>query len=72
MSDTSLDAQALSAWRRAKGLSRPELARRAGLSRQFVRLIEAGERRASERSARALAKALGVKVSLLRRKPRIT
>ena len=48
----------LAAWRRFRGLSQAEVAKRAGLSQVWVGRIEAGGGHGSPRTRRALAKAL--------------
>lgn len=48
----------LAAWRRFRGLTQVELARRAGLSQVWVARIEAGAGYGSQKTRRALAKAL--------------
>jgi transcriptional regulator with XRE-family HTH domain len=52
----------LAAWRRYRGLSQSELARRAGLSQVWVNRIEAGGGHGSPATRRKLADALGAPV----------
>lgn len=52
----------LAAWRRHRGLSQSELARRAGLSQVWVNRIEAGDGYGSRATRRKLADALGAPV----------
>lgn len=59
-------ASRIRAHRKARGLSASELARRAGLARTHVSLIERGTRRTpSIETVQAIARALGVSVSEL-------
>ena len=58
-------AAALKRERSARGLSQERLAHRAGLARQYVGMIERGERKPTLEAGYALAKALGVPLSVL-------
>ena len=51
--------------RRAKELSQAALAQRAGLTREYVNRLEAGQQDPSLTTISALAKALGVPVTAL-------
>ena len=65
--DPDLEAfgRAVRRCRRAIQLSQEELAERAGLHRNYVGLIERGERNASVKTAYELARALGVQIDEL-------
>lgn len=52
--------QQITVLRQRAGLSRPELARRIGVTGEAIRLIEAGRRRPRERTVLAIANVLGV------------
>lgn len=52
-------------WRKACGLSQPELAERTGIQRTLVSGIETGTRRANVDQLLSIAEALGVPVGLL-------
>jgi XRE family transcriptional regulator, regulator of sulfur utilization len=58
-------ARALRRERSAQGLSQERLAHTAGLARQYVGMIERGERRPTLEAGYALARALGVPLSNL-------
>jgi transcriptional regulator with XRE-family HTH domain len=51
--------------RETKGLSQERLAQEAGLSRQYVGMVERGERKPTLHACHALAKALGSPLSAL-------
>lgn len=51
--------------REARDLSRQELAERAGISREYMRRLEAGHQDPTIGTLQRLAKALGVKVTRL-------
>ena len=55
----------LKALREARDLSRAELAERAGISREYVRLLEAGRYDPTVGTLQKLAKALRVKLAAL-------
>lgn len=65
--DSDLEAfgRAVRHWRKQKGLSQEELAERAELHRNYVGLIERGERNASIKSMFKIAQALGIGVAQL-------
>jgi transcriptional regulator with XRE-family HTH domain len=48
-----------------KGLSQERLAQKAGLSRQYVGMVERGERKPTLHACHALARALDIPVSAL-------
>ena len=52
-------------WRVLRGLTQPELGKRAGISTSMVGAIERGETQLTERTADALAKALGISTAEL-------
>lgn len=62
-------AEKLRQLREAAGITRYELAKRSGLSKQSVYKIEEGERKPTFESAVKLAEALGVDVSVFVVKP---
>ncbi|MDO8913976.1 MAG: helix-turn-helix transcriptional regulator [Phenylobacterium sp.] len=66
-SDADLEAfgRALRHWRKQQGISQEELAGRADLHRNYVGLVERGERNASIKSMFKLAQALGISVAQL-------
>src|ERR671921_746677 len=64
-----LPLPALKYWRKRRGLSQAELARRAGLSSNYVFRVENGRRGCNPETARLLADLLGVELQALRRKP---
>mgnify|MGYP001606275377 CR=1 FL=1 len=51
--------------REERGMSRADLAEAAGISREYVRLLEAGRYDPTVGTLQRLAKALGVKVTAL-------
>lgn len=57
--------QALMLWRKARGLSQEELARRARMRRPNLSAIERGRREASVRTVRMVAAALDIRPGLL-------
>ncbi|MBP7817131.1 MAG: helix-turn-helix transcriptional regulator [Phenylobacterium sp.] len=65
--DADLEAfgRALRHWRKQKGLSQEELAGRSDLHRNYVGLVERGERNASIKTMFKLAHALGINVAQL-------
>jgi transcriptional regulator with XRE-family HTH domain len=61
-------ARTLRRERSARGFSQERLAHAAGLARQYVGMIERGERNPTLEAGYALAKALGTPLSVLVRK----
>jgi transcriptional regulator with XRE-family HTH domain len=64
-----LPLPALKYWRKRRGLSQAELARRAGLRSDYVFRVENGRRGCNPETARLLADLLEVELQALRRKP---
>jgi transcriptional regulator with XRE-family HTH domain len=62
MRDRRLDPERFRARRQAEGLSTYELARRSGVSRSFIKYLEAGNNQPSDLYAQALATALNCEV----------
>ena len=62
---SSAFARVLRREREMKGLSQERLAQKAGLSRQYVGMVERGERKPTLHACHALAKALDVPLSAL-------
>ena len=56
-------------WRLRKGISQAELARRAGLSSDYLFKVESGRRACRPQAAELLADLVGVSLEVLRRKP---
>ena len=56
-------------WRMRKGISQAELARRAGLSSDYLFKVESGRRACRPQAAELLADLVGVSLEVLRRKP---
>ena len=56
-------------WRLRKGISQAELARRAGLSSDYLFKVESGRRACRPQAAELLAGLVGVSLEVLRRKP---
>ena len=56
-------------WRVRKGISQAELARRAGLSSDYLFKVESGRRACRPQAAELLADLVGVSLEVLRRKP---
>jgi transcriptional regulator with XRE-family HTH domain len=56
-------------WRMRKGISQAELARRAGLSSDYLFKVESGRRACRPQAAELLAELLGVGLEVLRRRP---
>jgi len=67
-STDTLFGRVLRAVRNRKGLSQDELEHRAGYSRNYIGLVESGKTSPSLRALFNLAKALGVRPSLLIRR----
>jgi transcriptional regulator with XRE-family HTH domain len=64
-----LPLPALKYWRKRRGISQAELARRAGLNSDYVFRVENGRRGCHPERAQLLADLLGVELQALRRKP---
>jgi len=58
-------AARLRSLREAAGVNQSELARRAGLTRQALSMLEAGERQPTLATTQALARALGLTLDAL-------
>jgi transcriptional regulator with XRE-family HTH domain len=64
-----LQLPALKYWRKRRGISQAELARRAGLRNEYVFRVENGRRGCNPETAQLLADLLEVELQALRRKP---
>ncbi len=64
-----LPLPALKYWRKRRGITQAELARRAGLRSEYVFRVENGRRGCNPETAHLLADLLGVELQALRRKP---
>src|SRR5829696_408984 len=64
-----LPLPALKYWRKRRGISQAELARRAGLRNEYVFRVENGRRGCNPETAQLLADLLGIELQALRRKP---
>jgi transcriptional regulator with XRE-family HTH domain len=64
-----LQLPALKYWRKRRGISQAELARRAGLRNEYVFRVENGRRGCNPETARLFADLLEIELQTLRRKP---